>query len=357
MALRLIEVYLPLEQSERLYELVGPDADERTIGIWEEWSSDDQVLIRLLADVEETEGLLDTLHQAFSGVEEFRLLLLSVEATLPRPEPPEAEKANDTADAAEMTAEPDDDGKDERKTSRISREELYTQLSDQARPSSTFLVLVALSTLVAAVGLVTDNVAVIIGGMVIAPLLGPNMALALATTLGDLELAQRAMRITGYGLSAALGLSVLAGLLMPPLLPNVADLSAIGEIQLRSQARAGDIALALASGGAGALSFTLGLSTAVVGVMVSVALLPPLVVFGMFLGAGLWMEAFGALQLLLVNIICVNLAGVMTFLIQGIRPATWWEAKKARRATRRAILVWLVLLLLLIGVMVLGPRV
>ncbi|MFB6286604.1 MAG: TIGR00341 family protein [Candidatus Bipolaricaulia bacterium] len=354
MALRLIEVYLPLEQSERLYELVGPDADERTIGIWEEWSSDDQALIRLLADVEETEGLLDTLHQAFSGVDEFRLLLLSVEATLPRPEPPEDEPTNETA---ETTPESNDDTTANQKTSRINREELYTQLSDQVRPSPTFLVLVALSTLVASVGLVTDNVAVIIGGMVIAPLLGPNMALALATTLGDLELAQRAMRITGRGLSAALGLSILAGLLMPPLLPNVADLSAIGEIQLRSQARFGDIALALASGGAGALSFTLGLSTAVVGVMVSVALLPPLVVFGMFLGAGLWMEAFGALQLLLVNIICVNLAGVTTFLIQGIRPATWWEAQKARRASRRAILVWVVLLLLLIGVMLLGPGV
>ncbi len=353
MALRLIEVYLPLEQSDRLYELVGPDADERTIGIWEEWSSDHQALIRLLADVEETEGLLDTLHQAFSSVEGFRVLLLSVEATLPRPEPPEA--AAEEAEGEDKPPETEEEAND-RKTSRISREELYTQLADQVRPSPTFVVLVGLSTLVAAVGLVTNNVAVIIGAMVIAPLLGPNMALALATTLGDLELAQRAMRITGLGLSAALGLSVLAGVLMP-LLPSIGDISVIAEIQLRSQARIGDIALALASGGAGALSFTLGLSTAVVGVMVSVALLPPLVVFGMLVGAGLWMEAYGALQLLLVNIICINLAGVTTFLIQGIGPATWWEAKKARRATRRAILLWVILLLILIGVMALGPRI
>ena len=352
MALRLIEVYLPLEHSDRLYELVGPDADERTIGIWEEWHSDERALIRLLVDVEETEELLDELQQSLGNVEGFRVLLLSVEATLPRPEPPEEEDA-EQADGEEPTEAEEETN--ERKTSRISREELYTQLSDQVRPSPTFLVLVALSTLVAAVGLVTNNVAVIIGAMVIAPLLGPNMALALATTLGDLELAQRAMRITAIGLGAALGLSVLAGVLMP-LLPNIGDISGIAEIELRSQARIADIALALASGGAGALSFTLGLSTAVVGVMVSVALLPPLVVFGMLVGAGLWMASFGALQLLLVNIICVNLAGVTTFLIQGIRPATWWEAKKARRATRRAILLWIVLLAVLVGVMVLGPR-
>lgn len=351
MALRLIEVYLPLDQTDRLDELVGPDAEERTIGIWEEWHSEDQALIRLLVDVEETEGLLDTLHQAFSNVEEFRVLLLSVEATLPRPEPPEEEEEAGEGEAVEAEEEADD-----RKTSRISREELYTQLSDQVRPSPTFLVLVALSTLVAAVGLVNNNVAVIIGAMVIAPLLGPNMALSLATTLGDLDLAQRAVRINAIGIGAALGLSIVAGILLP-LLPSIPDIAGIPEVDLRSRAGIGDIALALASGGAGALSFTLGLSTAVVGVMVSVALLPPLVAFGMLMGAGSWMEAFGALQLLLVNVICINLAGVMTFLVQGIGPATWWEAKKARRATRRAIVVWAILLLVLVGVMLLGPRI
>jgi uncharacterized membrane protein len=42
----------------------------------------------------------------------------------------------------------------------------------------------------------------------------------------------------------------------------------------------GDIAVALASGGAGALAFTAGVSTVLVGVMVAVALLPPLAALG-----------------------------------------------------------------------------
>ena len=346
MALRLIEVYLPREHRERLYDLVGPDAEERTIGIWEEWSSDDQALVRLLVDVEETEQLLDTLHQAFGNIDEFRVLLLSVEATLPRPESPEDDDAEDSP-GDDVESDTDEEG---RKISRISREELYTQLSDQVRPSRTFLVLVVLSTVVAAVGLLYGNVAVIIGAMVIAPLLGPNVALSLATTLGDLDLARRAARVNAIGIGTALALSVVAGVVLQ-VTPEVSQ-----EIAIRTLVRPGDVVLALASGGAGALSFTLGLATAVVGVMVAVALLPPLVALGMLVGAGLWGAAFGALKLLLVNIICVNLAGVMTFLVQGVRPATWWEAKKARRATRRAIIVWALLLAVLIVIIALAPQ-
>jgi uncharacterized membrane protein len=54
--------------------------------------------------------------------------------------------------------------------------------------------MVVLSTIVAAVGLARDNAAIVIGAMVMAPLLGPNMALSLATTLGDTKLAFRALR-------------------------------------------------------------------------------------------------------------------------------------------------------------------
>jgi uncharacterized membrane protein len=62
--------------------------------------------------------------------------------------------------------------------------------------------------------------------------------------------------------------------------------------------------------------------------MVAVALLPPLVTFGMLFGAGYLQEAFSAILLLFTNIICVNLAGVITFLAQGIRAITWWEADR-----------------------------
>ena len=58
--------------------------------------------------------------------------------------------------------------------------------------------------------------------------------------------------------------------------------------------------------------------------------MPPLVVFGLLLGAGYYSLALGAFFLFLANLISVNLAGVAIFLAQGIEPRTWWDAKKAK---------------------------
>jgi cell division septal protein FtsQ len=40
------------------------------------------------------------------------------------------------------------------------------------------------------------------------------------------------------------------------------------------------------------------------------------------------------------------LAGVATFLLQGIHPRTWWEEKKAQNTSRWAMIVWIALLVL-----------
>jgi len=53
------------------------------------------------------------------------------------------------------------------------------------------------------------------------------------------------------------------------------------------------------------------------------------------------------------NVTCVNLAAVATFLVQKVRPRTWWEAERAKRATILAVASWLVMLLVLVGLIVL----
>ena len=117
---------------------------------------------------------------------------------------------------------------------------------------------------------------------------------------------------------------------------------------MRTQANFSDIILALASGCAGVLAFTTGLSSAVIGVMVAVALLPPLTVCGLLLGTGQIKEAIGALLLFITNIICINLAGVITFLFQGVSPRAWWEADKAKISTRKALAIWSIILAVLV---------
>lgn len=334
MALRILEVRVPAGSAgEVTREMIEEYA---ALDVWEETSgstpdSGPLSRFRVLVDAADTEPILDELERRFGDEEEFRVLILPVEAALPRRQE-EEEEAEGTGD--------EEAGRSGLR--RVSREELYADLSDATELGPTYLVMIGLSAVVCAFGLITDETAVVIGAMVIAPLLGPLTALSLATTLADGELGRRSLRAGGSGLVVAFGLSVLIGLLVPaePSLPQIVT---------RTSAGLEDVGLALAAGSAGTLAFTAGTAEAIVGVMVAVALVPPLAAAGLLLGSGYPAAAGGAALLTLVNVICVNLAGVVTFLLQGVQPNSWWEAKRARHATRWALVLWGALLAILVG--------
>lgn len=326
-AVRLVEIVLPNSASVRVAPLL---AGQNTLGSWSERLDQDTELVRVLLPAAQIDFVLDLLENEFSAETGFRVMLFAVEATLPRPQkPPSPEEQENGKPQPAMV--PIFGG-------RISREELYTELSNRAEASRVYILTVVLSTLVAIVGLLRDDTAAIIAAMVIAPLLGPSVALSLATTLADSVLAVRALRTCAVGMALAVAISFVGGLLLPidPAAPAILARTRVG---------LGEVVLALAAGTAGGLAFTTAAPAALVGVMVAVALLPPLVTFGLLLGAGQPLAAAGALSLVLANFICVNLAGVVTFVAQDVRPRTWWESTRARKATRIALLVWLLLFL------------
>jgi uncharacterized hydrophobic protein (TIGR00341 family) len=314
--------------------------NEQVMGVWQQRIEDDRHVVRLLADAQFTESIVERVQEKYSGRDGFRLMIFPVEATLPLPEPPE-EQREQQQENEESEAQATHD--------RISREELYEDVNEGTQLSVSYLLLVLLSTIVVSIGMVRNDLPVTIGAMVIAPLLGPNVALALGTTLGDLPLIWRALRANGAGVLLAFAASVLMGwwLAVEPDGPAIAA---------RTNVSLQHVLLALASGCAGALAFTRGTSAALIGVMVAVALLPPLVASGMLLGAAQWVLGLQALLLVLANIICVNLAGVVTFAAHGIRPRTWWEEGRARRSTRVALAIWILLLAVLIAVIVFTAR-
>jgi len=325
MALRVLEIVVPTSCVEEVVKKLASDAFPQVVETWTHALSDARSTVKVLLDAESTEALTDALTQTCVDLEGFRVVLLPVEATLPLVEaPPPPEEGADTEEPPSQTG-------------RVSREELHTDVSDSARLTKTFVILTILSALVAVIGLTRSNVAIIIGAMVIAPFLGSNVALSLATALADVALAWRSLRALGVGLLIALAIAAIAGLILHPS-PDVP------EIASRTSAGWGDIALAMASGAAGGLAYTTAVPTALVGVMVAVALLPPWVTFGMLLGSGHWGPALGALVLTVLNIVCLNLAGVLTFALQGVSPAAYWEAKRAKRMSTIALLVWLALL-------------
>jgi uncharacterized hydrophobic protein (TIGR00341 family) len=319
MSLRLIEIHHKEGKAEEIDFLVK---DLPLLETWHDYLASGGSITKILIKSDNTETVLDMLESFFSKGKPPRIVILPVEATLPRPEEPEKGK------------------EEERSLGRISTEELYQKMLRFSGVSQRYIVMAVLASFVAAIGLLKNDAAVIIGSMVIAPLLGPNMALSLATALADFKLARKAIITNILGFTLVLSISILMGLFMKvdPAIPQIAARSDVSNFY---------IFIALATGVAGAYSIAAGVAEALVGVMVAVALLPPLAAAGLLLGAGYWMNATGALLLVFVNVVSINLSGVITFILKGIQPKNWWEAKSAKKAVRIAITLWITMLLIL----------
>ncbi len=283
---------------------------------------EDRQVIRLLVDDPHRQAVMDGLQNGMSLDTNTRVVILPVEATLPK-------------------ADIEDKSREKNSVGGATREELYHSVSKNTELNSNFLLLVFLSTIVAAIGLIENNVAVVVGAMVIAPLLGPNIALALAAALGDKPLMWEALKTNFVGLGLALLLSIIIGVILPINFESQ-------ELMSRTSVGIGSVVLALASGAAAVLSLTTGLSSVLVGVMVAVALLPPMATVGLMLGSGQMTLAFGAALLLAVNIVCVNLAAKTVFLIRGIKPRTWIGKRAAKQSMTTYMVFWVVSLLILL---------
>jgi len=330
MALRLIQIITP-EDCESVDGIIDEDD---IIDKWIDDSVSGRTTLHILADVELTEKILKDIDDHLGHRDDYRVILLPVAATIPKQE----DEDEDEEEEEEQNDDKKEEDQEEKRVKRISRDELYEEVKAVVDTSWVYFVLIALSCVVAANGLIRNSGAMVIGAMVIAPILGPNVGLSLATTLGDKALMIRSMKSIVLGFSLGMVLSIMMGFMIQ------IDPEAY-EISSRTVVSFADIALGLAAGIAGCLSFTRGISAAVIGVMVAVALLPPMVATGLLIGSGMLDLAFGAGILTVTYIICVNLAGVITFLLQGIKPKSFRERREGEELSRYAIIIWVSLLI------------
>ncbi len=316
---RLTEVIIPKEKKETIEKFFEQEKNN-LIDFWREEIFTDKLIYKILIKTEFSQALIDKISGKFKKEEYFRITVLDVATTIPHPQEPQKKYIGKL---------------------RISREELYANVLSSSNLNYIYITMIILSSIIAAFGLYTNNTAVIIGAMVIAPMLGPNIAISLATVLGDLDLAKKGFITALTGIATAFLLSVILGLL----LHINPDISAVSQ---RSHVNFSDIIIAISSGIAGVLAFTTGSSVSLIGVMVSISLLPPLVTSGLLLGNGFIYYSSGAMLLFLANFASLNLAGVATFIFQDVRPKNWWEEKKAKTYRKKALILWMGLLFILI---------
>jgi uncharacterized hydrophobic protein (TIGR00341 family) len=232
---------------------------------------------------------------------------------------------------------------------RIAREELIARASDLAPAFSTYVVMTIVSALIATAGLLLDSPAVVVGSMVIAPLIGPAMATSVGTVMDDQEMFRRGVKLQVLGLvlsvvsAGAFAYLVRSVHLIPPL----ADVTSIPEIRERVAPDFLSLVVALGAGVAGVVSLSTGVSTALVGVMIAVALIPPAATVGIGLAWGQPLVSLGSAVLLAVNVLSINLAALIVLWYKGYQPSQWFRTDEAKSATASRIGVLVVAILVL----------
>ena len=313
------------------------------------WSTqnneDGRIITRLLVHPENRQKVLDALQTVLHNAENYRVLILPLDTALPKP----AEADLESLSAEQLEAEKIKEKQRKKAALMSTREEILAQVEKDAQLDNNFILLIILSAIVAAIGLLENNLAVIVGAMVIAPLLGPNIAFSLGASLGEKKLVTDSLKVIFSGISIAIITSIGIGFLWP------GDFDSM-ELMLRTDVTYSGTAIALASGAAASLSLVTSASSVLVGVMVAVALMPPAVTIGIMLSIGQYDHAIGAALLLAVNIVCINLASKLVFLFRGIQPRNWLEARKAKQSRLLYIVLWIVMLLLLILMIYLRHR-
>ncbi len=305
--------------------------------IWSTPNNEDgRIITRLLVRPERRQKVLDALQTILHNAENYRVLILPLDTVLPKPAEVDIKSLTAEQQEEEKTKE-----KERKKAALMStREEILAQVEKDAQLDNNFILLVILSAIVAAIGLLENNLAVIVGAMVIAPLLGPNIAFSLGASLGERKLVIESLKALFAGVILAILFSIGIGLLWPGNFDSL-------ELMSRTDVEYSGTAIALASGAAASLSLVSGTSSVLVGVMVAVALMPPAVTIGLMLSIAEYNHALGAALLLAVNIVCINLSAKLVFLFRGIKPRIWLDAHKAKQSRLLYIIIWIILLALL----------
>jgi uncharacterized hydrophobic protein (TIGR00271 family) len=213
------------------------------------------------------------------------------------------------------------------------------EISRGAQPGVNYFVLIVLSCIIATLGLLLNSGSVVIGAMLVAPLMSSVFAFSLGLVLGDVRLMRLSIEAVLKGMALAVIIAAFIGVLSP--FKELTD-----EIMAHSQPTLLDLAVALASGTAGAYALARkDVSAALPGVAIAAALTPPLTAVGLGLALGDARVAGGAFLLFAANIAAISLAGVLVFMLLGIRPQI--RQPEAQQHIWRGLIGFIILLLVI----------
>ena len=222
-------------------------------------------------------------------------------------------------------------------------DELHSSYDGEARLNEPFIVLTVGASLIATLGLLADNAAVVIGAMVVAPWILPLRVAVFALLSGSRRILFRSVATLGAGAGITLLLSLLlgwiarsSGLLLIDALPD--------QVLARSEPTLLDLGIALAAGAVATYAKVNAKAvSSMAGTAIAVALVPPVCVMGLMLAAHDLAAARGAGLLYAANLLGILIGGLI---VLAIRESYFREKLRHSRRSRLPVLISVGLLLL-----------
>ena len=220
------------------------------------------------------------------------------------------------------------------------RDQVFFEGPERERRLSRYWLLLPLSAVIAAAGVVSDSAATVIGAMIVAPLMTPILGIVLAVVLGDGGNLRRCLGLLVAGAAAVVALSWLLANLVP--YPIVAATN--GQVAARVTPRLSDLVAALATGSVGAIALARSdVSDTLPGVAIAISLVPPLAVVGLTLESGAPRQSLGALLLFVANVAAILASGIV---VMALYRVGWVSAQMTAPAFRRSVGIAIIAFLL-----------
>ncbi len=195
-------------------------------------------------------------------------------------------------------------------------EQVEARTSESAVLSGSFLVFMVLATMIAAVGIVTDSIILIIGAMIVGPEFGPLAGLCVALVQRRRGLARRSLAALLVGFPVAIVLTYAASLALRVLDVFPESIGRHTETLFISDPNRYSVIVAVLAGVAGMVSLTTAKAGALIGVLVSVTTIPAAANVAVAAAYSDWAECVGALGQLGINLVAIVAAALVTLAVQ-----------------------------------------
>ncbi|WP_435358511.1 DUF389 domain-containing protein [Haloarchaeobius sp. DFWS5] len=238
----------------------------------------------------------------------------------------------------------------------ISHPEIRKRAEDLQPNRPTYIALAFLSALVAAAGLLLDSAIVVVGAMVISPFAGSSLSASVGAVIDDWDMVVHSTvsQLLGLAIGFVGAASVAAVLRWTQFVPEKLVVTQLGVLSSFVTPNVLTLAIAVCAGAAGALALATDLPVSIAGVAVAAALVPSAATAGIGTVWGDWVVVVGAVVLLAMNIVFINLTAYLTLVALGYRSSALQTIRDDLRPSVRAGAYGLAILAFAVVVVVTG---